>query len=177
MDVYSKYENQIFELETDCKTEIPEKLQKYFTWNSSTKRIEKNITEMENQASYQGYFVIISKKEELDKVEILEYYRNKDIIEKMFDVLKNEENNYRLRVHSNETLHGRMFVKFISLILYMKITDVMKSEKLFDKMTIAELLLELKKIKKIYLNDEISMTTEISKKQKEILNSFKIQLQ
>ena len=51
-----------------------------------------------------------------------------------------------------------------------------KENKLFDKLTIKEVLLELKKIKKTIFNENVIIISEITKKQRQILESFKLNL-
>ena len=50
-------------------------------------------------------------------LEALRVYRDKDVVEKCFDDLKNLLDMRRLRMHSIETVDGRLFVQFIALIL------------------------------------------------------------
>ncbi|OFX27544.1 MAG: hypothetical protein A2033_07775 [Bacteroidetes bacterium GWA2_31_9] len=82
----------------------------------------------------------------------------------------------RLRVHSDINTQGKLFVKFIALIIYMKMSKTMQTTKLFDKLSITEVLLELKKIKKTYINDKIVVMNEITKKQLHILEAFGLNL-
>ena len=83
----------------------------------------------------------------MDKIEVLEYYRNKDNVEKVFDIVKNEMDGDRLRVHSQYNTEGRLFIKYVALIIYMEISKVMKDKKLFEKYTVKEMFSELKKTK------------------------------
>ena len=124
----------------------------------------------------QGYFIVIGNEKNANKYEILDNYRNKDMIEKIFDVMKNETDGNRLRVHSDITVQGKLFVKFIALILYMQMSKTMKEKKMFDKLSIKEVLLELRKIKKTFIDENISVVTEITKKQKQILEAFELEV-
>ncbi|GHT70563.1 hypothetical protein AGMMS50239_39080 [Bacteroidia bacterium] len=67
-----------------------------------------------------------------------------------------------------------MFIKYITLIIYMQITKVMRNKKLFEKYSIQELLRELAKMKITYLENIDPIKSEISKKQKNILLAFNI---
>ena len=58
----------------------------------------------------------------------------------------------RLRSHSQYNMDGRLFIKFIALIIYMQITKIMRDKKLFEKYSISELVRELAKLKITYLN-------------------------
>lgn len=55
---------------------------------------------------------------EISLSKCLELYKDKDTVEKAFDELKNEIEGERLYVHTNEAYRGKMFVLFISLIVY-----------------------------------------------------------
>ncbi len=63
-----------------------------------------------------GWLVIISNRTK-DACEALYSYRQKDAIEKGFDDLKNDLDMKRLRIHSNATMEGRIFIQFVSLVL------------------------------------------------------------
>ncbi|GHV08984.1 hypothetical protein FACS1894160_4160 [Bacteroidia bacterium] len=80
----------------------------------------------------------------------------------------------RLRSHSQYNTDGRLFIKYIALIIYMQITKVMRNKKLFEKYSIQELLRELAKMKITYLENIDPIKSEISKKQKNILLAFNI---
>jgi transposase len=91
-------------------------------------------------------------------------------------VLKNEMDGDRLRVHSDMAVQGKLFVKFIALILYMKMSKTMKENKMFDKLTVKEVLLELRKIKKTFIDQDTNILNEITKKQRLILECFKLEV-
>jgi len=69
-------------------------------------------------------------------------------------------------------MKGFLFVTFISLILRMKLLKQMKDAGLLEDYTLDGLLLELSKIKKIRLVTGETVTTEISKKQRTILDAL-----
>lgn len=62
-----------------------------------------------------GYFVLLSNTEMTTR-KVLEHYRNKDMIEKAFHDLKNRLNLRRVRVKSDRTLEGKLFVQYIALL-------------------------------------------------------------
>lgn len=180
MEIESKYKDVEFETNQDFENyvteNISEKSRKYFIWNKKTKKLEKELKTIETHLNNQGYFIIIGNEKNTDKQEILDNYRNKDIIEKIFDVMKNETDGNRLRVHSDMAVQGKLFVKFIALILYMRMSKIMKEKKLFDKYSVKEILLELRKIKKTFIDGNFSVTSEITKKQKQILDAFELEV-
>ena len=147
----------------------------FFKWNKTSKKAERNIRKINAYFSTAGYYIMATNKMQMSCEQVLTHYRNKDLVEKVFDILKNEMDGKRLRTHNDYTTAGKLFVLFISLIVYSEIIKVMNHEKLFKTYTVKELLYELKKIKINHIaKDGKPMVGEISKKQKTILNKFNI---
>ncbi|RDI93467.1 hypothetical protein Q502_05430, partial [Mesotoga sp. Brook.08.YT.4.2.5.2.] len=106
----------------------------------------------------------------------LRVYRNKDTIEKSFDDLKNQLDMKRLRIHSAASMDGRLFVQFIALILMSALRKKMRDTKLIEKYTVRELLLEMETLTQVRYSGKYGhILTEITKPQREILQSLKIQ--
>jgi transposase len=125
---------------------------------------------------YAGFQAILTTKFK-DPCEALQVYRDKDIIEKCFDDLKNSLDMKRLRMHTIETVDGRLFVQFIALILISALRREMRTSKLIEKYTVRELLLEMDPLTKIrYAGKYGQILTEITKPQREILEQLNIQL-
>ena len=112
---------------------------------------------------------------DLDRAKILELYRRKDYLEKTFDVLKNEFDGKRLRGHSKDVINGRLFIKFISLILYSALANKMREKDLFKLYSIREIMYELKKLRIIEMYNGTSYLTEISKRQREIFSKLEVE--
>lgn len=124
---------------------------------------------------YAGFQAIFTTRFK-DPVEALQVYRDKDIVEKCFDDLKISLDMKRLRMHSIETVDGRLFVQFISLIFTSAIRREMRKSKLIEKYTVRELLLEMDPLTKIrYSGKYGQILTEITKPQREILELLGIQ--
>lgn len=164
------------ELKTQNKLKSNEnKYKKYFivrkTKNGiSVKRNEKAILEtLKNK----GFLVIISNNIKSAEDALL-VYRNKDVVEKAFDNMKNELDLSRLRIHSDKAMNGRIFIGFISLIIQSQIHKIMKEKELYKNFTVEKLLAELKKIKKYEFTGGKTMLSEISKKQRDIFKAFEI---
>ncbi len=118
---------------------------KYFEVKSTpvrgTKVIAKEEALAEAKRNY-GYFALLSN-EIKDPVEALAIYRNKDLVEKAFDNLKERLNLRRLAVSSEQSLDGKLFVQFIALIFLSYITRKMQENNLFKDHTMQEVLDEL----------------------------------
>ena len=82
----------------------------------------------------------------------------------------------RLRSHSTYTNNGKLFIKFIALILHTQISNYMNKSELFKSYSLKELLTELKKIKISQINGQDSFVSEVSKKQRNILSGFGIEV-
>jgi len=106
-----------------------------------TKIIAKEDALAEAKRNY-GYFALLSN-EIKDPVEALSIYRNKDLVEKAFENLKERLNLRRLAVSSEQSLDGKLFVQFIALIFLSHITKKMQENKLFKDYTMQEVLDEL----------------------------------
>ena len=152
---------------------IPKKHQPSFKWNKSTGLLERNFRIIKQKSSKMGYFILCTNDEKINKKNILKNYRDKDQVEKGFDLLKNEMDGNRLRSHGQYNTESRLFIKFLALIIQSELVKVMKEKQLFKKYTVRELLAELKKIKRTQLNDTI-IISEISKKQRQIFKHFDI---
>lgn len=158
------------------KENIPEKYQQYFKWNKNSLTIEKNIRKIRAYNSRAGFF-LIAANHKVSNIDILAHYRKRDCVEKLFDNSKNEMDGKRLRSHSTYTNNGKLFIKFIALILHTQISNYMNKSKLFKSYSLKELLMELKKIKISRINEQEPFISEISKKQKNILSGFGIDVE
>ena len=81
---------------------------------------------------YSGFQVLLTNGIK-DPVEALQIYRDKDVVEKCFDDLKNQLDIKRLRMHSSETIHGRLFIQFISMIYKSALGKEMRASGLIDE--------------------------------------------
>jgi transposase len=162
--------------ETCLNQEIPAGFKKYFQYDDAEKTVARNETKINEYLLKSGFYILISNKTNLLKEDVLSFYRNKDVIEKIFDTTKNELDTNRLRSHSKTTAEGRFFVKFIATIIYQQITKVMREKDMFKKYSVIELLKELSKIKRIVVPEIEPITTECSKTQKDILAKFKFKI-
>ena len=103
-------------------------------------------------------------------------HRRKDVVEKFFDNMKHDIERKRLRIHTQETFEGRLFLDFLALIIYSRISSVMRKEGINKDFTVQELMYELKKIKLIRLGTKKMIVTGVSKKQRKLFQDFKIPL-
>jgi transposase len=164
------------EMQETLQAEVAEKYRCFFSWNKRTGGIKRNKTKIDEHTTTMGYIVIATNAQQMDRHVVLHHYRDKDKVEKIFDGVKNHMDGNRLRVHSRYNLEGKLFVRYIAMILYMHITKVMREKKLFEKYSIREMIKELAKIKMIKHENMKPFISEISKKQKDILKNFSVEL-
>ena len=104
-------------------------------------------------------------------------YSDKDIIEKCFDDLKNNLDMKRLRMHSIETVDGRLIVQFMALLFTSVLRIEMRTSMLIEKYTIRELLLAMDPHTKIrYTGKYRQILTETTKPQRKILELLHIEM-
>jgi transposase len=131
--------------------------------------------EIEQILNHHGIFILLSNTN-LSAEQILAYYRRKDGVEKLFDTMKHGTEMKRLRVHSRKAMEGLIFIEFISLIIYSEIQKTLRESGLGKKLTVEQLFYELKKLSVIEIDDKKPIITELTRKQKDIFNAFRIQL-
>lgn len=118
-----------------------------------------------------GYFVLVSN-EIKDAVKALEIYRNKDLVEKAFDNLKDRLKMRRLAVSSEQSLDGKLFVQFVALVYLSYITRKMQENNLFKDYTMQEVLDELDTIECFEIPGQQLQVGETTKRQLELYNKL-----
>jgi len=86
--------------------------------------------------------------------------------------LKNDIDLMPANLRTNSSLRGYLFIAFIALIFRMKLMRLMIDAELNKRYSVEGLLTELEKIKIMILPDGEKITTEITKKQREILDAL-----
>ena len=142
----------------------------YYTWKVVDQRFRVSIKKnaVAQRVNKMGLYILFCN-DELTWDACLATYKSRDLVEKGFDILKNDIEARPLNVQKENTLRGLLFVNFLSLILKMRLLNQMRQTGLLEKYTIESLLFELEKIKKIELEDGTLITTELTKNQKDIL--------
>jgi transposase len=110
-----------------------------------------------------------------DKHEARQMYKNRDVVEKTFDEIKNEINSRRLRVHSKANLDSLVFIIFITLIFYSKIKKTLIENRNILKIGVLELFKILRPLKITkYKNKYPALYSETSPLQRRVLGIFKV---
>ncbi len=176
-------EQEIFKTASEAKSWIGEhggKYKKCLTRQQMNKdnfcvtRQPNNIATLTNRM---GYFIILAsgiETETRDPVSVLNNYRARDIVEKLYDCLKNEDGQYRLRTGNERSAHGRFFLNVIARIIRSELDKRMKKSNMRTRMTTARLLDELGKIKSVTTASGKNILLEITKKQRELISSLNV---
>jgi len=146
---------------------------KFIEWKASEGRFEVSLRKnaVSQAVNKMGKFILLYRGE-FSWMECLALYRSKDIVEKGFDVLKNDIDLMPANLRTDSSLRGYLFIAFLALILRMKLMRLMIEAELNKKYSVEGLLTELEKIKIMILPDGEKITTEITKKQREILDAL-----
>ena len=102
----------------------------------------------------------------------LTIYRNKDVAEKAFDNVKDRLDMNRLRVSSDLSLDGKLFVMFVSLIFISYIHKSMLQSRLYAKFTMTDLLDELEMIECFYREGHKPQLGEVTSKQLDLFHAL-----
>jgi transposase len=138
---------------------------------------EKNIEKIEKAQSYLGYFVFLSSPNFANNTEeIISLYRNRDVVEKSFDDLKNGMDFHRLRTHYTKTTEGKIFISFIALIIRAWML-LKKNGSNMQKLSLQKYFREINKISQVEYSDGQRVLCPLTKKQKIILDNLNIPLE
>lgn len=126
-----------------------------------------------------GYFVIITS-ENMTAEQALDKYKSRDASEKLFRGDKSYLGNRSLRVASNESLHAKIFIEFVALIIRNRIYTLLKEQEKRSKsrqnyMTVPAAIRELEKIEMLRQADRnYRLDYALTATQKEILKAFNL---
>lgn len=182
-DAVDKFNEELFkykkELESDNQNSKHQSAyDTYFIIKTTPKRGRKVTFNMPAVSQYikryAGFQALLSNSIK-DPVKALQVYRDKDVVEKCFDDLKNQLDMKRLRMHSSRTTDGRLFVQFIALIYVSALRKEMRKSDLIKHYTVRELLQETETLTKIKYSGKYGhIITEMTKPQRELLTALNI---
>jgi transposase len=140
---------------------------------------EYNITlKLENVLNLyknEGWFFIISNDVN-DYRSAIDIYRHKDMVEKAFYRLKNNLDLKRLRTHTDITTENKLFISFISLILFSVIHKCMDKADLYKLYTVQGLIEKLDNLRFIYADPNI-LVKPLTKSENDIFKAFNINIE
>jgi transposase len=166
------------ELETNHRQSKHQKeYEKFFIVNEEDKtQVKFNEKAIQDyRKKYAGFFCILSTKK-MDSKEMLQIYRNKEVVENCFDDLKNQLDMKRLRIHNSTAMDSRVFLQFLALILMSHIRNVTKEDKMLNSFTLREIMEQLESLVEVtYPGGKVY--TETDPKQRRILEIFGVEIE
>lgn len=184
-DAIDRFNEELFEYKKELESEKQNSKNQwaydaFFIIKTTPKRGRKVMFNMQevNQyiKRYAGFQALLSNSIK-DPLKALQVYRDKDVVEKCFDDLKNQLDMKRLRMHSSATTDGRLFVQFIALIYVSALRKEMRKSNLIKHYTVRELLQETETLTKIKYSGKYGhIITEVTKPQREILTTLNISI-
>lgn len=124
-----------------------------------------------------GYFVIITS-EKMDAATALDKYKGRDASEKLFRGDKSYLGNKSFRVDSTESMHAKIFIEFVALIIRNRLhtclsEHILKAGKKSNFMNVPAAIRELEKIELIRSPDRsYHLDHAVTANQKAILAAF-----
>jgi len=181
-DEEKRFDKRLLALREELLEDKPRKIHeslyaKYFKVTRTPKRgvnVQIKTDIVEQQKRYYGFFALISN-EKMTAREALQFYRNKDVVEKAFGNLKERLNLRRLLVSSEQALEGKLFVAFIALIYLSHIKKQMQEKNFFKSYTIGTLLDKLDVIECFESPGNAMRVGEILRKQYDIYEAMEIE--
>ena len=126
---------------------------------------------MTQRLNRMGRFILLYSGE-MDWISCLTTYRQREAVEKCFLRMKNDLDTLPINAQKEDSEKGYLFMVFIALIIRMRLQIIMKVTGLAKKYSVEKLLLELEKIKLFELSHREIMQSEVSKKNREILEAL-----
>ena len=135
-------------------------------------RIGRDDAAINQHALKFGKIILVPSKAGAERLGLLEDYFRRDGVEKFFDTLKNEMDSNRGRVHSQENFDARLFVHMVGLIIYGEMLHRLKTNGGKLRMSFPEMVSHLKRLRRIHSADGSSVSSEMTRKQKDIFNAL-----
>ncbi len=156
--------------------DIAGKLAKYIRWRVEDARFKVKARDkaVSRRVNRMGFTVVVQRGGHSWE-EVLAWSRERDVIEKMFRQLKSDIEVKPLRAHKTEVARGWVFVAFVALILRSRLVRLMKETGLSKDYSIPSMLLVLNRLKKVELADGMVFNTEVTKRQRLILEALGIE--
>jgi transposase len=140
----------------------------------STIEFDDDLDAFKDAMKTKGYMIILTNDFDRQSGEMLSLYRDKEAVENAFDDIKNQLDMDRLNVQSSESLQGKLFLVFLSLVLVSSMRNALRKSGLSKNISYSEAIMELTKIK-LYTYENNQMTlSKPSAKQKKILAALSL---
>ncbi len=113
-----------------------------------------------------GLALVVSSLKKTSSEQTLNNYRSRDIAEKIFNIVKNDVGEKRIKTGKSKNVNGRLFIAFIAAILRASFQNKLRESNLLKTFSVNEAVALLSKIRQIKLSDDTVQISEIPKKTK-----------
>lgn len=181
--------NRLKEYEDDIKNHIGFKytpssnVMQYFTLTKDNDGVlvnyAKNVKAIEKRISRCGTYCIVTT-EPMGALEAFTFYKGRDCSEKLFRTDKSFIGGNCIRVRSDNSMQGKIFIEFIALVIRNRMHNlikelIVKRGKKLNYYNVSSAIAELEKIELVRCADgTYSLDHAITKKQRELLAAFGI---
>ena len=129
------------------------------------------------ETKYAGLFAIITDRMDLSSTDVMNIYRDKDGVEKIFNDIKDVQDCRRLSVHTRQAMEGRIFIVFIASILIAEMRQRLKGCKDREELTMDLVRKALDKISVSYVRMDgkrkhVQLYSNLTGKQTLLLSSL-----
>ncbi len=147
----------------------------FYSWEMIDNRFRISIKKnaVSQRINRMGKFLLFYNGER-DWLDCLTVYRERDVVEKGFKAMKKDIQSLPLNTNKDSTTKGFIFVCFIGLMIRMRLLKMVKETGIIEDYTVESLLLELEKIRIIKMQNGEVIVTELTRKQKEILDKMNL---
>ena len=151
-------------------------LAKYFSASEEAGviRIMRKNNAIARRCNGTGVGIYATNRTDLTADDILAISRSRDAVEKVFDIIKNEDGQRRLRTGNGDRVEGRLFIAFVAATLRVLLENRMREADLIKTRSAVEMLALLRKIKRIRFASGSGRLLEIPKKTRDLLDAMKI---
>jgi transposase len=133
----------------------------------------KNYEKINSQMGYSGFMILITSKNVISASSLINIYKDRDTIEKSFEVYKNDLEFGKIRTQNDNTTEGKLFIGFISHILRSIFQNKLKNDKDTKTIPIGKALNELNQYT-LFCYDNKPFFNSLSKKSKVIFRAIGI---
>lgn len=171
---------QLYENNKTLRKEDLIKYSKYFIFKYDVTgyllEYQKNTKSIQEEMKYYGFFAILSSKE-YSGLELLNIYRNRDSVEKLFRALKSSFEFDHTGVHYKSSLESKVFITFIASIIRNEIfrKSLVLDTKERKRFTVPIILKTLSEVEAtLNTNDNYFRKYALTKDQRKLLGIYDI---
>jgi transposase len=143
-------------------------------------RIEKYPEEYSMESFYKSYIrfgtlAILTKNIKLSAEEVYRKYKSRNEIEVMIKTIKKTLEVDASYMRDKESYEGWMFLNFLKLIYYYRIYNLLLKKKMLSKYSVKDVLMHMKEIRKVRINEEWYVA-EVNTKTKKLIKKLDIDI-